>query len=453
MPGIVKRGNSYRITVSLGYDGKKQIRKCTSFTPPPGTNEKRALKLATDFAYEFESNCRNNAYSCSEMKVRDLCEWYLTKIAPNTLKEKTLDRTEKMISLYVLPYIGDIYVEELTTIKIDDYFQQLHTHGRIRKLYHLKDEDSLKQINKSQLARDADISNKTIWSLGHGARIEGRTARAICDSLSVELDDYFVEDSVFGEGLNSATIARIRTVLSSMFATAVKKEMLSKNPVKFSTVPKEHEKDKEFLTPEQCKLILNSLDYFTNPQLGRVVKVLLYTGMRCGELLALKWSDLDFNNKTIKINKTVYRLNKEYKEGSPKTSSSERTIVMPDSIVDVLKEQKSFQEQLKLECGDKWVDRGTVFTGYTGDYMSSSYLNITFKTFMKDHGMSQMHVHDLRHANASILINAGLPVKLISDHLGHSNTATTENVYAHIFKETKNAAADIISTTLGDKLM
>ena len=117
--------------------------------------------------------------------------------------------------------------------------------------------------------------------------------------------------------------------------------------------------------------------------------------------------------------------------------------------METLAEQMEWQEHRKQDIGNRWIDRGTVFTGEYGEYMNSTYVNTTFKELLKKHDFPNIHIHDLRHANASLLINMGVPVKVISVHLGHCDTCTTENIYAHIFAETRAKASDAISQALG----
>lgn len=82
--------------------------------------------------------------------------------------------------------------------------------------------------------------------------------------------------------------------------------------------------------------------------------------------------------------------------------------------------------------------------------MNKSYINLQFKKLLADHDFPDVHIHDLRHANASLLINMGVPVKVISEHLGHCDTGTTENIYAHIFSETLDQTSDAISKALSE---
>ena len=172
--------------------------------------------------------------------------------------------------------------------------------------------------------------------------------------------------------------------------------------------------------------------------------------MRVGELTGLHWSEVNFEQATLTIKYNLYRLNHEYRLTTPKTKSSARTITLPPQVIEMLREQKAWQEKRKAEVGDLWIERRAVFTGQYGEYLSKTHLNTEFKKLLKKHDFPDVHLHDLRHANASLLINMGVPVKVISEHLGHCDTRTTENIYAHIFSETLAQTSDAISRALSD---
>lgn len=151
---------------------------------------------------------------------------------------------------------------------------------------------------------------------------------------------------------------------------------------------------------------------------------------------------------TIYVRYTLYRADGQFKLSTPKTKSSERVIAIPKELIPILKEHKKRQDELKESLGTKWKDRGAVVTGMMGEYLNGTYLNSSLKKLLKKHDMPDLHVHDLRHANASLLINAGVPVKFISEHLGHSNTKTTEDIYAHVYNSTAEKVASAISDAL-----
>lgn len=250
------------------------------------------------------------------------------------------------------------------------------------------------------------------------------------------------------QGIESTSIARIRTATSAIFDTALKKDIIWKNPVVHATSPRGRQKERDFLDADQCKALLGYLDELQNPNARVGLATLIYTGMRSGELCGLHWKDVDLEKGTIFVRYTLYRAEGQYKLSTPKTKSSLRVIAIPAELKAILKDHKAWQEKRSEELGSKWIERGAVVTGMEGEYMSGGYLNITLKKLLKKHDLPNIHVHDLRHANASLLINAGVPVKFISEHLGHSNTKTTEDIYAHVYNSTAEKVASAISDAL-----
>lgn len=449
MPSIKKRGNTYRIMVSLGYglDGK-QIRKTTTYRPPADVTPGKAEKLATAFAYEFEKHCQGMTSLDENLRFKDLYDWYYKQIAPHKLKENTIYNNRRILELYVLPDIGHLKLKDINTARIDALFNKLHQCGARTERYTLTDETLLAKGTRRPIFRKCGITMETLHRMAEGTPVTRDTAVRVCEAVGRRLGDCFqkVQEN---HGLSEGTVKRVRTALSPIFSTAVKKELLLKNPVTNATNPKDAEvKEHPFLDAEQCRELLRLADDFTNPQLPRIIRTLLYTGMRSGELCALHWTEVNLENATLEVKYNLYRVGGEYKLSSPKTKSSARLIALPPQVVDILREQKAWQEKQKIMTGDQWVENNAVFTGLRGGYISKTYINHEFKKFLKRHGLPDVHVHDLRHANASLLINMGIPVKIISEHLGHCDTRTTENIYAHVFAETMAQASDAISKAL-----
>lgn len=449
MPSIKKRGDTYRIMVSLGYgmDGK-QIRKTTTYRPPADVTEGKAEKLATAFAYEFEKHCQGMTSLDENIRFKDLYDWYFEQIAPHKLKENTIYNNRRILELYVLPYIGHLKLKDINTARIDALFNKLHQCGARTERYLLTDVGVVANGTRRPIFRKSGVTMETMRRMAEGTPVTKDTALKICEATGRRLGDCFrkVQED---HGLTEGTVKRIRTALSPIFSTAVKKELLLKNPVTNATNPKDAEVEEHpFLDAGQCRELLRLADDFTNPQIPRIIRTLLYTGMRSGELCALHWEDVDLDNAVLEVKYNLYRVNGEYKLSSPKTKSSARLIALPPQVVDILREQKVWQEERRTAVGGRWLERGAVFTGQYGEYISKNYLNCEFKKFLKRNGLPDIHIHDLRHANASLLINMGVPVKVISEHLGHCDTRTTENIYAHMFAETMTKASDAISKAL-----
>lgn len=448
MPSITRRGDTYRIMVSLGYDMKgRQIRKTTTFTPPDNVTDGKAEKLATSYAYEFEKRCQGMVNLNENIRFYELFEWYSNDIAIHKLKPTTYYNNKKLMELYVLPYIGNLKIKDINTAKIDSLFNELLKSGSRKELYKLKDAELIPVGTRRPVSRMSGVNLNTVKTCIDGIPVLKETAISLSKALSMNLGDAFSKiDEI--KGLDVGTIKRVRTALSPIFSTAIRKELLLKNPVTHATTPTAEIKEKEFLNSEQCKKLLSVADTSTNPQVTRVIKTLIFTGMRVGELTALHWENVDLEKGYVAIKYNLYRLDGEYKLTTPKTKSSKRIISIPPQLVEILKEQKEWQEQRKTEVGNRWIERGCVFTGQYGEYMNKNYINQEFKKVISKYDFPNVHIHDLRHANASLLINMGVPVKVISEHLGHCDTRTTENVYAHIFGETMSQTSDAISQAL-----
>ena len=448
MPSIKKRGDTYRIMVSQGYDiYGKQIRKTTTFTPPDGVTEGKADKLAMAYAFDFEKQCQGMINMNENIKFSELAKWYYDQVAVHKLKPLTYANNRNLIDLYILPYIGNMKLKEINTARIDALLNQLHRDGRKKETYRLRDTATLEKGTRRPLVRKSGVNMNTLRELANGGTVVKDTAIRIADALGKKPKELFIADTI-GGGLDVGSIKRIRTALSPIFSTAVKKELLLKNPVKNSTTPAGEEKQRLYLDADQCKELMTFLDELSNPQLPRVIKTLIYTGMRVGELTALHWDDVNLDKAMITVRYNLYRLDGKYQLSTPKTKSSARVIALPPQLVEILRMQKAWQEDRKKAVGHRWIERGAVFTGNYGEYMAKSYINLQFKWLLEKHNFPDIHIHDLRHANASLLINMGVPVKVISEHLGHSDTRTTETIYAHVFAETMVQASSAISEAL-----
>ena len=165
-------------------------------------------------------------------------------------------------------------------------------------------------------------------------------------------------------------------------------------------------------------------------------RLLAFSGMRIGELIALEWSDVDFFRKTVSINKTV-TLDKagKYTIGSPKTASSNRKIMLDDETVNILKKWRAEQSRRIIYLGKSKND--LVFPNEHGEhFMSATFMNWNKKIAEKQ-GLRKIGLHGFRHTHASLCFEAGLTMQDVKDRLGHSNISTTMDIYTHVTKSRK----------------
>ncbi|MFJ8247119.1 site-specific integrase [Peribacillus asahii] len=165
-------------------------------------------------------------------------------------------------------------------------------------------------------------------------------------------------------------------------------------------------------------------------------KTLIDTGMRKGEALALQWKDIDFSNKKIKIYKTIVYDKKAATElfGPPKTDSSYRSILVDDTLLNILKKQEINQKERKLKLGEAF-DRETKLIFDRGDGLpfAKSTLQKAFRRICKKAGISKhITIHGLRHTHAVLLLESGSSLKEVQERLGHKTIQTTADTYAHV---------------------
>ena len=345
---------------------------------------------------------------------------------------------------------GHMKLKDITTARLDELWNRLKRNGGRQEKYSLIDKDKIPLSSRRELAKLASVPESLVYRMTDGRRIEKESAAKIAAALNMNIKDLFRLEYE-KRGLAASTVTRVKASVSAVFNTAVRKGMIEKNPCINTTPPKIEQKKKLFLEAGQCRQLLNILEEQPNPQLKTAVTMLLYTGLRSGELLALRWEDIDFDRAFVTVSKTLTNLHGEYFLTSPKTKSSERTVKMPPELVELLRTHKVWQEERRTAFGARWENCGHIFTNERGGYYNRSCLNSQFKQILAKNDMPDVSIHDLRHACASLLINSGLPAKVVSEHLGHHNTQTTLNTYTHAFEETKARAAEVISAALGSK--
>lgn len=248
--------------------------------------------------------------------------------------------------------------------------------------------------------------------------------------------------------LSDKTIKHYHTLLNTMFNDAVKFDIIPKNPMEHVTVRTPRQKVKDnYYDIEDINQLLDLLS--TAPiKYQLAVNLALTTGMRLGELTGLQWKHIDFDNLTIKIEQANSHTTREgtiIKD--TKTDGSDRTVVFPSSLLPLFKQHKE-NELLKRESmEDKWINKDDtiedfVFTQRDGKVIFIGTIPRWFREFIRKHKLKEITFHGLRHTNATILINEGINVVSISHMLGHSNTSTTTNIYAHHLESVERKAAD-----------
>ncbi len=238
-----------------------------------------------------------------------------------------------------------------------------------------------------------------------------------------------------------------------MFKTAVLWGMISGNPCERVKPPRVGAKEPKYLDEKQSAIMLDLLEY-EREDYRVMIRTLLFTGMRRGELLGLKWADFDFKKGLLQISRSVqYLPERGVYVDETKTETSKRIMKLPKMVVADLKQHRIAQLEQRLKCGDRWIDNDFVFTNAEGRPFRPDTLSNWFREFIAQHNdvLPEITVHSLRHTNATLMIAEGIPITTVSKRLGHSNSVTTGRVYAHSIQSVDEAAAEKLENLFAEK--
>src|SRR5208282_2900462 len=231
-------------------------------------------------------------------------------------------------------------------------------------------------------------------------------------------------------GLSPQSLVNIRTVLRSALAQALKWGLVSRNVATLVDAPRVPRPKVHTLTADEARTLL---DTAKGSRFEAIFTLALTLGMRRGEILGLRWADVDFEQGIVRISQAVQRLSTGLTITEVKTERSRRVLAMPESIARVLRLRRARQAQERLLAGLHWKDTGLCFTAPNGGPLEPITLHRTYKKILKAAKLpTTVRFHDLRHSAASLLLAQGVHLRAIMELLGHSSISLTANTYSHV---------------------
>jgi integrase len=240
------------------------------------------------------------------------------------------------------------------------------------------------------------------------------------------------------DGMKPRSVRYIRGTLRTALAKAVKWDLLSRNVAALVHGPRVERYEIRPLTPDEARVFLSSIK---GDRLEALYSIALTMGLRQGEILGLRWQDIDLEVADLRVSKQLQRVDGKLQLVAPKTARSRRTLAVPASIVSSLREHRDRQEQEKTEEGNRWVETGLVFTNAQGNPIDASLVSKQFHQHLERAGLAQRRFHDLRHSCATLLLVQGVAPRVVMEVLGHSQIAMTMNTYSHVIPELQWEAA------------
>ena len=262
----------------------------------------------------------------------------------------------------------------------------------------------------------------------------------LCDIRPIHIQNY-VDDLL--DLLTPQTIKVHLNILNLALKRAYRLKLIKENVVQFVEVPKNKKYKNEIYNAEDMKKLLEK-----SRETSLELPIILASGLglRISEILGLTWNNIDFNDFTITIDKITVRDKGQVILKEPKTESSIRTISAPKEIILIIKQLKKDRLAAKLR-GEK-SHRELIFYDKNLNPIAQDVLSKKFRYFLQENNLKHIRFHDLRHSHVTMLIDAKVPIKVISERVGHSNVNTTLNIYSHALREMDQEASDKISDTL-----
>ena len=384
MATIKKRGNSYLIRVSCGYDinGNHKEQSMT-WKPDEGMTKKQIEKELNRQAVMFEESV-NHGFKTSAMKFQELAEEWFENYAKNALRSTTYERMLQLTHR-VYPAIGHLRIDKITARLLQGFVNSLAKEG---------------------------ANEKT------------------------------------GKPLAPKTIRHNLSFISDVFSYAVRMDLVSDNPCRKVTIPKGEVKEKPIYSQEEIAQLLTAINGEDTKYRAFFYLIAYSGFRRSEMLgLEWKDIDFENNIISVRRTSN-YTAKKGVYTDTTKTRKSQRTLKFPQEIMDMLREYKAEQDEQALKCGDKWVETDRLYVKWNGEPMQNGTPYFWLGEFCEKHDLPFYGLHSFRHLFASLLVNQGVDIVTVSGALGHSTVSTTSNIYCHILEESRAKVSDAVSSAL-----
>ena len=276
--------------------------------------------------------------------------------------------------------------------------------------------------------------------------------KKLCDITPHLINQFY--NNQLKDGLAPASIKKLHGIIRKALAQAYKNDIINSIPADKVTLPKiEHKEIECFTVEEQSRFI----ECCKGDRLEFAYILLLYTGMRRGELLGLKWDDYDTETGELSIKRSLYlrakvvdgkREKAEYYFDTPKTELSARVIPLPLPLQQLLKEHRKRQNKEKLLAGKGYIDNHMIFCNEIGEYLHPDSFGRRYNLLLDKNNIRHVKLHGLRHAFATRALEEGADMKHVQILLGHAKLSTTADIYSHVSVDEKRKVMESLAKNL-----
>ncbi|MEU7870926.1 site-specific integrase [Dactylosporangium sp. NPDC049140] len=251
-----------------------------------------------------------------------------------------------------------------------------------------------------------------------------------------------------GENLSVTTVRHIYGMVRNVLADALREELIHRNPALAVRPPGAVPVERRALTVEEAKRLIQTIQ---GDRLEALWVTALTVGLRRGELLGLRWSDIDFAGERLTVRQALLRVDGVLSFSRPKTDRSRRTVPVAPQTLMMLRAHRRRQAEDRDVAGERWQDHDLVFPSVIGTPMEPRNADRAWHATRAKAGLRWLRLHDLRHACATFLLASGASPRTVMKTLGHSQISLTMNTYAHVLDDIERAAVDAAAGRLFEK--
>lgn len=458
MPNITKRLNkdgsaSYLIRVYVDITGNgHQIMKSMTWRPAVNMKPSAVEKELNRQATLFEDKVKQGLISAGgSAHFGDYAsDWIeLQPLAPKTheLYVGLMDRINTAI--------GHIRLDKLTAHHLEQFYKNLSEPG-VRQRAEYAVTNKLPAIIKKQkisgaaLARKAGVSDATIIAAKKGNHIRPAKAEVICKALDCQFNKLFALQRD-DKSLTGNTIAHYHRFISAVLMTAKKQRLIPFNVASEQcTPPKVEHKEARYLDDNQARQFLGALMDEPDIRVKASLILLLFSGMRRGELLGLSWPDIDMGKQIIHIRRSSQvQKGKGVTEAPTKNKFSVRDVRVSGFVFELLAQYRVWWNEHRLQYGTDWHgEKERLFIQDDGSPLYPDTINFWLKKFLEHNSIPYITPHSLRHTFCTLELAAGTDYRTLQSLSGHAQASTLVNIYGHVLESAQRKAADALERVL-----
>lgn len=367
--------------------------------------------------------------------------------------EKVVETIKKFNAYLEKRQLYKVPVNEIKVRDVQLFFDSFTTYSRKQTRVKLK-APLPENVNFRLLDREKILNKGSAYKLRYNHdSIPTANAMKLCTYYNLSFGQYF-EDMVTVKPYSVETIKGYRKILRAIFSEAIRYDWITKNPVSATKVGAGNSNavlnpisEKEVFNYSEVQKFLAALNRMGKNQINKkiVLKTMLLTGIRKGEMSGLRWSDIDFENGTIHIRRNrLYSVEKGTYEKEPKTKTSVRYIPIPDTLIKDLQEYYEWFKETDKDFDNK-LDEYYLAATITREPAPTSAPYNWLCEFLYKNNLKHVGCHSLRHTYCSLLLSQNVPIQTVSKYMGHSNSTVTLKVYSHFIPDTQDKVLSVLN--------